>query len=433
MALSPFMIFYSTEARAYALVTALALVSTLALRNATENGSRRWWIAYAAFSCAAVYAQYTAVFVLVAQFVWALAYHRASARALIAANLAAAIGFLPWLPALIDNTRSAGTQAFALLEPFNLTDVSRDLAHWGIGHPYIQLGAVPGGLAIVLVLLGVLNAGALAAVGKLAVGAPGAPGAPGRPSRPSSGIVLAVALAIAAPLGLVLYSLLRESIWDPRNLCISSPGLALVLGALLTSSRAPLVRLVSVGAVVVGFAIGATKLLEARYERPDYAGAAALVLRTGGARDPVAVVPVPTPGPLSAMDAAFAYAGDRGRELQRIGTAPLAAVLRAAPYALLAATPPGVLAAQSARRPGDRLFVVAPGTASLANLLRSGRVNTRAVLGPVFGTGRNGLLLGTVYAPLSAYLKAVARRFRPLGTRTFPGFLRLSVYVFARR
>jgi len=35
----------------------------------------------------------------------------------------------------------------------------------------------------------------------------------------------------------VLYGVLRESLWDPRNLSASWPGLALTAGALLTSVR----------------------------------------------------------------------------------------------------------------------------------------------------------------------------------------------------
>src|SRR5918997_2957510 len=43
-ALSPFLIFYSTEARSYALLVAFVLVSTLALLVAVEGGRTRWWV-----------------------------------------------------------------------------------------------------------------------------------------------------------------------------------------------------------------------------------------------------------------------------------------------------------------------------------------------------------------------------------------------------
>ena len=62
---SPFMIYYSAEARGYGLMMVLVLGSTLCLLNAVEDGrSRWWWAAYAACTCAAVYTHYTSVFAL---------------------------------------------------------------------------------------------------------------------------------------------------------------------------------------------------------------------------------------------------------------------------------------------------------------------------------------------------------------------------------
>ncbi len=55
VALSPYMIFYSTEARPFMLMLFLTLLSTLALLRALDSGKNRWWVAYAACSCGAVY------------------------------------------------------------------------------------------------------------------------------------------------------------------------------------------------------------------------------------------------------------------------------------------------------------------------------------------------------------------------------------------
>ena len=67
-ALGPFMIYYSTEARGYELMIVLVILSTLALLAGVDDGRARWWVAYAAFSCAAVYTHYTAVFALAPSF-----------------------------------------------------------------------------------------------------------------------------------------------------------------------------------------------------------------------------------------------------------------------------------------------------------------------------------------------------------------------------
>jgi uncharacterized membrane protein len=72
VAVSPFMIFYSSQARPYALMVMLCLVSTLALLRAVRDGGRSWWLLYAATSCAAMYTHYTSVFPLAVQLGWAL-------------------------------------------------------------------------------------------------------------------------------------------------------------------------------------------------------------------------------------------------------------------------------------------------------------------------------------------------------------------------
>jgi hypothetical protein len=221
------------------------------------------------------------------------------------------------------------------------------------------------------------------------------------------------------------------SAWDVRNLIVSSPGLALVAGWLVSR---PLgwPRPLLTGLLGLGFALGAVGLLSTEHQRPDYAAAAAYIVTHGSRRDPVAIVPAPTPGPLTAMDAALAFAGQRGRTLLRIGSAQLPAVLRARPYAFLPPTPAATLA--TATTGGDgRVFVLAPGQASVSALLRSGTVNGARVLGPIFGTGPGGRLYVTVFAPLSAYLRAIDRRYAPVQTIRFPGFVKLSLYVFVRR
>jgi mannosyltransferase len=420
VALSPFLIFYSTEARAYALVMALVLGSTLALLRALETSRPSTWAIYALLSCAAIYTQYTAVFVLAAQLLWAFIGYPDARRALIAANAAAAIGFVPWLPALIKNTHSFGTKVFGVIEPFGLHAVSRDLAHVAVGHPYIELAAVPGMVALVLILAGIALA-VLSAARTL------------DPRLTSSLALLPILLAVATPVGLVVYSVLRESVWDMRNLIPSWPGFAVALGGVLTSVNGRF-KLVPVALVAGGFAVGAVTMLSPRYQRPDYTAAVRFVLHDGRAQDPIAIVQAPTPGPLAAVDAALGYAGQRSRTVLRIGSAPLQAVLRAPPYALLPPTSAGALASQAAHLEGaTKVFVIAPGTASFATLLHSGRVNARAVLGPLFGSGTTGALFATTYEPLSSFMRYTERWFRPVGSRTFPGFLKLSVYVFERR
>ena len=92
--LAPFMVYYSAEARGYAVMIALVTLSTLAMLLAVDG--RRWaWALYAAASAAAVYTHYTSVFVLAAQALWVLWAHPEARRPALIANAAAAAAYLP--------------------------------------------------------------------------------------------------------------------------------------------------------------------------------------------------------------------------------------------------------------------------------------------------------------------------------------------------
>ena len=284
VAVSPFLIFYSTEARAYAVLTALVLCATFALLRAIDEG--RWWWGYALASCAAVYTHYTAVFPLLALLIWALVRHRDRWRPVVVANVAAAIGFAPWLPTLVRNSRSFGTKVFGILEPFDAHAVTHDIAHWTVGHPYLTLATLPGTVAGVAIVLGLL----IAAASVLAH--PGTVPARLRGFVASPALV-PVLLALALPVGMAIYSALGSSVWDLRNLIASTPGVALTVGALLAAAprRA---ALVATALVAGGLASGAVRLLSADNQRPDYTAAARFIRAEGGRYAPVAVVPAPT-------------------------------------------------------------------------------------------------------------------------------------------
>ena len=140
-ALSPFMIYYSTEARGYELMVALALLSTLAMLVAIDDRRARWWALYAASSCAAVYTHYTAVFVLAAQLIWLLWARPEARRPALLANLGAALAFLPWITGLIADLNSPTTKILGALEPFDLDSVRIVLEHWSMGYPSPIRGA----------------------------------------------------------------------------------------------------------------------------------------------------------------------------------------------------------------------------------------------------------------------------------------------------
>jgi mannosyltransferase len=432
LALSPLLIFYSTEARAYSVVLCLVLLSTLALVRAVRTDGLRWWVAYGVTSCAAIYAHYPAAFVLIAQIGWALWARPGAWRALLAANGAAAVAYLPWVPTLLDNTRSPGAKVIALLDPFNAHDVRVDLGRWAFGHPYIPIAIVPGHIGLALLAAGVaLGAVATAVALGRAVRA-------GAPPRPSEGVVLVVALALAAPVLIALYSSIGDSVWNTRNLIVSWPGLAVAVGALVTAG-AGVARIAAVALVVAGFAVAGVRMLDAGNQRPDYADAARFIEATGGPRAPVVELPAPSPGPLTPVGDVhlnrFGQA-DAGRHVVlRLGAAPLAVALRARPYAPTRAPTPRAIAAQAADLArGRALFLVVPGAARPA-ALRGTEPLTVAGLGleNAFGDGPPATLMNAALAPVRPFVAALEDTMRLDSARTFSGFMPVSVYVFRER
>ena len=99
-AISPFTVYYGTEARPYATMTFFVAVSTLALLRAVRTREHRWWILYVLAAVAAAYTHYTSIFVLVVQAAWSIWRCRDRSRQPLIANGVAALVYLPWLPHL---------------------------------------------------------------------------------------------------------------------------------------------------------------------------------------------------------------------------------------------------------------------------------------------------------------------------------------------
>jgi hypothetical protein len=299
-AFSPFMIFYSSEARAYELMIVLVVVSTLALLKAAEERRTRWWAAYAISSCAAMYSHYTAVFPLLCQFLWLLWAHPAARKPALQANLGAAMAFLPWFSGVRKDFSSPTTEVLSALTPFNLDSARISLQHWSVGHPFAYprtaLRELPGDVALVMLAAGVLI-GLFGVIGALLASRP----CNGSfSSRPRAWLI--VLLALSVPAGEAVASALGDNLFGTRNLAASWPAFAVALAALVTAAGR--LRVLAVALVVGAFAIGGAKMVDSSMKRPDFAAAAAFVETSAGAGDIVidgAVIAV-TPGPLSPLD-----------------------------------------------------------------------------------------------------------------------------------
>lgn len=449
LAVSPYQAYFGSEARPYALVMALGLGSTLALVCAVEadsgesrlvGGGRRggpgwgrgagwirwagsgrgagWlWAAYAVLTAAAVYTVYTAVFLAVAQGLFAFVRFPWVRRPLVVWSLVAACLFAPWIPAVIRDSTAQQAALFRALSPLSASGVIHALISWAVSDAWAPASALPGHVGIALILAGVL-----VGLGGLVVGFPDFGGGPWR--------LLPLVCAIALPVGLLLFSLVVRDIWDTRQLITSAPALALLVGQVITAGRLR-VWLVSAVLIAAGLGVGTAMMLRRENFRPNYAAAVGRVIAGGSRSDPVAVIGAPGPGPLTPEDAAFAYSGQAGRPLLRLGTAPLSVQLAHPRDFVLPVTPARVLAARAVRRGAARIWVIAPGAVSLRQLEGGGVVRD-------FRLGRNSIpglafLLSNDFRALSRFVRATRARYRPYRQWVYPGMMNLSVYELRRR
>lgn len=383
--LSPFMIYYSAEARGYALMVVLVLGSTLAMLAALDDGRARWWVLYAVCSCAAVYTHYTSVFALTGQLLWLLWCHPEARRPALIANVGAAVAFVPWLSGLRGDLSSTTTDILSALQPFTWSYVKTSLMHWVIGYPYAtpisRIRDLPGIPALLLIVLGL----ALALVGHLHR-------LRGR-LHLDRRVALVLVLALSVPIGEAIASAVGSNLLGTRNLAASWPALALCLAAFLVSAGRRL-GAVAAALMIGAFALASAKLFDDDFRRPDFNSVAAFIDRSAAPGDVVVdganLSPAGIPTPLDATT-------DRPhpRFYLNVGR------VQYNPFKILtAAPPPGVTAREAAdAADGKRLFVV----------LADGSPSWPAVDG------------------------ALARDYRPVDTHSYPGIVTLVVRVYEKK
>jgi 4-amino-4-deoxy-L-arabinose transferase-like glycosyltransferase len=276
IAASPFATYYGVEARPYATMEFFVALSTLGLLRAVRTGSRRDWGLYALAAAAAAYSHYTAVFVLVTQAVWGIWACRQHPCAALTANALAIVLYLPWLPSL----HGSALGDYALLEPLTAGHVLQDVLRPVVGYPYASLNAIP-------TLEGLVVIAAVALLGLLVL-VHRSPDWWRRGDRGQRRLLIVV-LALATPVGLLLYSLLATDLWSARNLIASAPAQCLVLASLLVALASRMRPVLT--AVVLGLLVfGTLRAISPRYARPPYRTVAEYLDRVARPGDPVLMV-----------------------------------------------------------------------------------------------------------------------------------------------
>lgn len=301
-AVAPFTVYFSTDARAYAVMMLALTVSTLCMLLAVDTGRARWWVLYAVAACAAFYSHYTCAFVLGAQWVWVMWAHPAARRAALIATAAAAAGVLPWLPGLVRDYQSPTVKILNALSPFSVGDLRTDLAHWVIGYPETVgagLRRLPGAPALVL--------GALAA----AIGLAGLIRAIAqrrlrwRPAQVDRRVVLVVGLAVVTPAAEVVLGAAGHSLLSPRDMAASWPFLVLS-GAAVLDLWEPRIAMLGAALALAALLLGTVKMLGGAAQRPDYRAAARdLIAHVRPGDIVIDETGTLSPGPLTGLDLAL--------------------------------------------------------------------------------------------------------------------------------
>jgi hypothetical protein len=262
LAFAPVHLWYSQEARQYALMTLLVACSYLAPVAFHQTLARRWAVAYAVATLAAIYCEYSAVYALAGQLVifgYLSGVHRRRALPLWVAAGAVVVGFLPWLPQLLGTVDRMGRERAPELGagPDQIKGVLLSLTGVG-GYGRYYLGSEgtpweswPAGQG--LFVAGLVVAAALGVIALL--------------RQPAITRLVVAALAGGTLLAGIVVSLAWPGFAE-RTTLPAVLGWALLVGSAVTLRLPRLVRLVRYGGVAVVLLI-ATATIATLYRAAD--------------------------------------------------------------------------------------------------------------------------------------------------------------------
>lgn len=250
---NPFMIWYSQEARAYMLLTALCGASFLWFAKARREPTRANLTGWTIFSALALMTHFFAAFVVAPEALWLLWI----ARTRLAAAAVAVVGLteVAMLPFAVSDT-SHGTWWIASVPPRNR--ISSAVLEWGVSILYrratVNDGLVAGAVALVVVALLVVFGG-------------------DRRVRAGAGIAAAIAgVVFLAPLAL---RYIGQDYFLSRNVMPGFVPLVVLVAAACVAPRARLLGAALALGLLVMFSVAAVRVQTRPYlERPNWRGVA---------------------------------------------------------------------------------------------------------------------------------------------------------------
>lgn len=340
MALSPFMVAFSATGRAYTLMVALLIGSTLAMLAARPGGKTAWWVVFGLLTCAAMYSHYTAVYFLAAQLVWLLVVSPPSRVPALAASAGAGVLYLPWLPSTLDDLDSPTLPILEAIQGSGLADKWLGVKQLLAGQPLVDPTLLP-----LLLLAG----GALLLAAGLHLWWHRPP-AGGRAS--GEGLVLLLVLTLATAVFEAMLALAGTDTFGARNLAATWAALPALIGV-AAALCSPVIGLTAAALLLAGFGSGAVRAADPGTATLDFEGAAAWIDEQAGPDDVVYDATFVSPVPLTSLDVYLPQGRPEFRPRIPADEPPF----------LLAAGPVGndqpVLDEALAATGGNRLFVLA--------------------------------------------------------------------------
>jgi mannosyltransferase len=257
VAVNPFLLWYSQEARAYAVVTLFAAIGLWFFARAL-NGERAALVGWAVAAGLALATHYFAAFVVAPQAIWLVARSRGRRQAALA-SLLPAIVLLAHLPLLRDQRGNGNSVAQSALAS-RVVGIPKDLvvgySFWGeLAGSIVGAALVLAGLALLLTRT---------------------------PERLRARGLVAGSIAASAALVPVVLAFAGPDYVVARNAIIAVPAAVICLATGYGVSRTGLL----VGALlfVLSLAIGLSATLDPRYGRTDWRGVAQAIGRAPAQR-----------------------------------------------------------------------------------------------------------------------------------------------------
>ena len=243
-AANPLLVWYSQEARAYALLVLLAAVTLVLLPAALERPAPRGLVVWAVAAALAVATHYFAAFIVVPEAIWLLQRHRSRALAPVGAVALIALALLPMAVAQAQNDGARFIRGSGEIDRLGSVPKQFLVGYDAPGELAATIAAAVLGLAALYLLARRMGPRGRRAVLPLAV--------------------LAV-VVVAVP---ALLTIVGADYLITRNVIVALPPAIVVLAAGYATTRAGTVAGVVLAAVGVALCVGVAT--EERYQRDDW-------------------------------------------------------------------------------------------------------------------------------------------------------------------